>query len=91
MSLSSAGIPGGEPEPAHPHQQWLGAVSDPLQRPITALKLGCGSWCLTGTSVHHPVLLTELGMVWKNGRTRTARLHPCLLHLGHISIPVLNS
>lgn len=44
-SPSSPGIPGGEPEPAHPQQQRLGAVSDPLPAVcIVSLVWCCGSW-----------------------------------------------
>lgn len=64
MSPSSPGIPGGEPEPAHPQQQWLGAVSVPLPRvPCVGLQ-ELRDWLVVGgcpgAGVCSTVLPTEL-------------------------------
>lgn len=54
-SPSSLGVPGGEPEPAHPQQQWLRAVSDALCPSclgipsIPSLAWCCRSW---GSGTH---------------------------------------
>lgn len=63
-SPSSPGFPGGEPEPAHPQQQWLGAVSDPL--PLA---------CRASRRVPH-VVLWELAHRGKMHWCRCAPYHP---------------
>lgn len=88
MSPSSPGVPGGEPEPAHPYQQRLGAVSDPVP-------LGIPSRPPHGAAgaVHHPAQLTWPGTVPSarrgDGGAGTAGLRPHIrCTLGLIPIPL---
>lgn len=88
MSPSSPGVPGGEPEPAHPYQQRLGAVSDPVP-------LGIPSRPPQGAAgaVHHPAPLTWPGTVPSarrgDGGAGTAGLRPHIrCTLGLIPIPL---
>lgn len=62
MSPSSPGVPGGEPEPAHPHQQRLGAVSDPVV-PAIPSRPPHGA----AGAVHHPAPLAWPGTWQEQG------------------------
>lgn len=85
MSPSSPGVPGGEPEPAHPHQQRLGAVSDPVV-PAIPSRPPHGA----AGAVHHPVPLAWPD-AWQEraGGAGTAGLRPRICcTLGLIPIPL---